>query len=78
MVQARPLAAVVDLVQLANFAAQVSSLTRGAVILLTPPQNFLSTKMFCESDEYEAEEIVDVGVHERTEEFLIKWKDNDA
>ncbi len=34
--------------------------------------------MFSESEEYEVEKILDVRVNERTEEFLIKWKDYDA
>ncbi len=34
--------------------------------------------MSSESEEYEVEKIVDVRVNERTEEFLIKWKDYDA
>ncbi len=34
--------------------------------------------MSSESEEYEVEKIFDVRVNERTEEFLIKWKDYDA
>ncbi len=34
--------------------------------------------MSSESEEYEVEQILDVRVNERTEEFLIKWKDYDA
>ncbi len=33
--------------------------------------------MSTDSDEYEVEKILDVRVNERTEEFLIKWKDFD-
>ncbi len=33
--------------------------------------------MSSDSDEYKVERILDVRVNERTEEFLIKWKDYD-
>ncbi len=38
---------------------------------------FTLQKMSSESHEYKVEKILDVRVNERTEEFLIKWKDYD-